>query len=36
MPYQVSTAFDSLMNNFVNLDADDTRNGRRSRDWLGR
>ena len=34
MPYQVSTAFNSLMNNFVNLDADETRNGRRSRDWL--
>ena len=34
MPYQVSTAFNSLMNNFVNLDADETRSGRRSRDWL--
>lgn len=34
MPYQVSTAFNSLMNNFVNLDAGETRNGRRSRDWL--
>lgn len=34
MPYQVSTAFNSLMNNSVNLDADETRKGRRSRDWL--
>lgn len=25
MSYQVSTAFNSLMNNFVNLDANDTR-----------
>lgn len=34
MSYQVSTAFNNLMNNFVNLEADDTRDGRRSRDWL--
>ncbi|EJF20609.1 MULTISPECIES: hypothetical protein [Citrobacter] len=34
MSYQVSTAFNSFMNNFVNLDANDTREGRKSRDWL--
>ena len=31
MSYQVSTAFNSFMNNFVNLDANDTREGRKSR-----
>lgn len=34
MSYQVNAAFNSLMDNFVNLDAGDTRDGRRSRDWL--
>ncbi|HAV0411234.1 TPA: nucleotidyltransferase [Salmonella enterica] len=34
MAYQVSTAFNTLMNDFVNLDPEDTKGGRRSRDWL--
>jgi len=34
MPYQVSTAFNKFMNEFVNLDAEDTREGKKSRDWL--